>query len=692
MKSKASYFSLSGPLVKENLRRFWAVPALSFLVYFLSGIFPILMSYSDINPLAYYIELTLNNQQPFFCIVHLMMPIAASVVVLRYLQQSSSVTFMSALPVSRAKLFNSHLASGWIMCILPVLLTGILLFVLSTPTHRILYHNEFGPVTGENIFTNAAVSGWLWQSVLVVTFIYAIATFAGMVAGNSVLHMLLSFTFAFLLPSIWLALVTYFSMYLWGYTENYQFSLELLPWLNMMQGKPFGTATVLIYIAVLVALIVISAALNYRRKLEKAGDGVIFNFMIPILCWLIAFIGMSLFGFYFYALGEESKAYMYAGMASGAIIFFIIARMLVLKTPRIFNRQSLRSFAAYALIAVLFTCTLVYDLTGFENRLPKEGSFTSASIDAASLTGGIDTEQRYGNTEFWNRALRFEDPENLAAIRAYHKSVLERKDELKDQDQPGIYYGTSKINYHNNGKDYMERRYAVPYNDIGSEHLKTLYESKEFKEYYSLKNVKIGSINGIRVSFLNADFDYTITKSELNSFMEVLDLDFAARTYEEHLTNELHYAQVLLDYRNKEKDDRIHTLFLDIKRSDTNTIRWLEERGYAALRTAAIDSITGANVSYQSNSKEEFISGGITQESFEFLKVITDKNQIAYMLEHGLSYPPYGLDAFYSVTFEGAQRESSKDFYFDYEAQYRADPFSVTLYFTPENAPEFIKK
>ncbi|MDD3168032.1 MAG: hypothetical protein PHC91_01030, partial [Eubacteriales bacterium] len=71
MKSKASYFSISKPLILENLRRFWAIPALAFLVYFLSGVFPILMSYTHLNDMASYISMSLCNQQPFYIFAHL---------------------------------------------------------------------------------------------------------------------------------------------------------------------------------------------------------------------------------------------------------------------------------------------------------------------------------------------------------------------------------------------------------------------------------------------------------------------------------------------------------------------------------------------------------------------------------------------------------------------------------------------
>ncbi|MDR2816194.1 MAG: hypothetical protein LBB62_05775, partial [Proteiniphilum sp.] len=64
MQSTASFFSVSPALIRENLRRFWAVPAFGFVVYFFSGIFPLLMSGG--NSWYYTLRSTLNFANPGF--------------------------------------------------------------------------------------------------------------------------------------------------------------------------------------------------------------------------------------------------------------------------------------------------------------------------------------------------------------------------------------------------------------------------------------------------------------------------------------------------------------------------------------------------------------------------------------------------------------------------------------------------
>ena len=157
MRSKASYFSVSKPMIIENLRRFWAIPALAFLVYFLSGVFPILMTYAHLNSLSDYIETSLNNLQPFYMFAHLMFPIIAAVVIFRYLHGVSSVSVMHSMPFTRAKLYNSGFLSGLILIAAPILVNGLILLAISKPVY-----NEYGTEAGimldtVNVFARADV-------------------------------------------------------------------------------------------------------------------------------------------------------------------------------------------------------------------------------------------------------------------------------------------------------------------------------------------------------------------------------------------------------------------------------------------------------------------------------------------------------------------------------------------------------
>ena len=66
MKNKRM-FSLSKALITENLKMYWYLPALSFIAYFMAGIFPLIMDSSlRTDPNRTYLEDSLNNMNFFF--------------------------------------------------------------------------------------------------------------------------------------------------------------------------------------------------------------------------------------------------------------------------------------------------------------------------------------------------------------------------------------------------------------------------------------------------------------------------------------------------------------------------------------------------------------------------------------------------------------------------------------------------
>ena len=205
------------PLIRENMRRFWAVSVLAFLVYFLSGVFPILMSYKDLAPMASYIQMSLHNMQPFFMGAHLLVPVITAVLLFRYLQNVSSVAVMHSLPFTRSKLFNSGFVSGLILVSLPVLLNGVILLLLSKPTYRQWGYGENLTISTENVFARAEVLNWMGTSLLIVLVLFSVAVFTGIVTGNNLMHLLTSYFFIFLIPLLYAVFNFYFQEFLYGF-------------------------------------------------------------------------------------------------------------------------------------------------------------------------------------------------------------------------------------------------------------------------------------------------------------------------------------------------------------------------------------------------------------------------------------------------------------------------------------------
>lgn len=705
MKSQKSYFSISLPLIRENLRRFWAIPAISFLIYFLSGIFPIIISYSKIDTVAYYINMSLTNMQPFYMAAHLMMPVLTAVVIFRYLQSASSTTMMHSLPFSRYKLYNSNLLSGLIMVLTPVILSGLIMLAIAKPAFNIMGMDPSSIAAAADTFTRGAILSWMWQSILIVLVVYAISVFAGLVTANSIMHFATALGFNFLVPALYAVFVFYFGSYLYGFNTSGDWSatcLSISPFLETFNlnndGGNFPPLHQLYYVMNALVLFVLSSFLYSKRKLEKASDSLAFEFMVPIICYLVAFFGMTLLGVWFKSLNQDSEFYAYAGYAAGALIFFIIGRMIVMKTPRVFNLKSLKSFAIYSLIAVIFFAALAYDITGFEKRVPDVNKISTASLENSFL------QSSYGkyNTgiyrdmspkDLYKMHAELKSASNIKALTALHESILENRTDFETNNDKLIQY--------NIGFDYsigtlyaLERIYAVDYYFLrDSKELKTIYESEEFKNMHSLQNLNYKKITSI--TFSNpANYDTPVTiknPNDIAMLLKLMDEDYANETYSEAMSLDWPYAVAAINYKMEDRTSKKiidSTTDLVIRESYTKTIGWLSEKGFVDKIALINDMISYISVySPDLNNPEvtnEYMSapGKYITESvstaYEFK--ITDKAQIAETMKMGKSQNISNSNYYYGTIF------------YDFPGKTGINGYEVTqaIYFNPKEVPDFI--
>lgn len=651
MRSKASYFSVSAPLIKENLRRFWAIPVLSFLVYFLSGVFPILMSYNKLHIMAGYIEMSLHNMQPFFMAAHLLVPVLAAVVLLRYLQSVSSVAVMHSLPFTRPKLFNSGFLSGLILTLLPVLINGVILLLLSKPAYRQWGYGADLKIDTVDVFSRAEIMNWIWTSVIIIAVLYSVSFFTGIVTGNMLMHLLTSFFFIFLIPILYGVFTVYFMEFLYGFNTSgdwMDIALSISPYTGILSNAGyFSMPAVLYYIATFILMTGISAFLYNKRKLERATESLTFGFMKPVLCYVIAFLGMTLLGFYFEVLGE-AKFYMYAGFAAGTVIFFIIGQMIVTKSVRIFNREGLVSFLIYTLIAVLFLVGVNFDVTGFERRVPNP-----EKVESAMLSDNYNSVMQYYNYNQEKHWLK--NPDNIKAMTDFHRSILENRERFENPDA-NRYSSSVSLDYDTGGLFNMSRYYRVDYEFFAkSEEMKRVFESLEYKAIYSLYNLGADAftriiIYGDQYKEMYGEPNKEIYKaSDIEELISCMEKDFREMTFEDLISLRPYYANAEIQYTYTELDDDIiggrdqkgYTSFR-IPLTAENSVNWLEAHGYSFGITAdMVEYIDIFEADSQVNYKNypaarSYVTDkeiATTNSSINPLMHITDKEDIQKILD-----------------------------------------------------------
>ena len=518
MKNKG-ILGVSSALIRENFKLCWYLPALAFLLYFFAGIFPIILNLSDIGSIARYIDYSLNNYNVVYPLYMAGIPLVAAMLMMSFFHKPAKALALHAQPYSRSKLFNSHVVSGWLMCIIPVILTALLYLVfmretLIYSTSELVMDSLY--VTGEpvtdshNIYTFGAVMMWLASSIGIITFFYGMYILAGSLTGNSAMHLLLSGLFFIIVPALLLIVATYCESYIEGFVSLPDWLSDVMRCFNpliMMITSGMETIvtakTTLTYLVLGLVFIAAGGAAYRLAKLEKVGDSMIFRPVEEIITYLVVFVGMTVFGFFFQSFKSDSKAFLIIGMVIGTLIAFFITKVIIARSVKIFNMKNLKSLGIYVVIAALFTAFTVFDITGISKRLPKLDQVESVSCEYM-FTG-------YDMDSFANGA--FQELSNIGKLTS--PSVINKVYELqKYVIENELYQQADQFDYYFNS--YTAD--SLPYGDdkVLTESVQFVYKYKNGSEFkrsfrFALDDKAAELINDI---VTNSDYKSALTLSD----------------------------------------------------------------------------------------------------------------------------------------------------------------------------------
>lgn len=597
---------ISRALLRENFRRFWPIPVLAFLFYFLSGPFLILMDYSNVGSMRYTIVNMMNNSHFAFVILHTLVPIISAVIVFRYLQQPGSVTTTHALPFSRSTLFNTGFLSGFLMSALPVVANGLIFFLIRRPVYTGYYEGDVLPFFAVvekhiefsngayNVFTAGAVLQWIVISLVTILFVYAITVFAGVVTGVSLLHFGFGGWFNFLVPLLWLCMIFYFDLFWFGFDDSgsiIDITLNMNPLLLSLNGAGFAVKYMILFTAISVLMTLISKWCYFSRPMERVGDALTFRFMQPVLNYLITFMSMTLFGLYFSQNFSDDTTFF--GIVIGTILGFIIGRMVVTKSLLIFNKQALKSLVAYAAIASLLMCSLVFDVFGYEKRIPDVDDIQQVRFPLDNVFDDF-TMQSFSYYE--------DDPVMMGYLTDIHREIIRHKSEIENENTATKTY--LNISYTLNNRWEMDRRYRLPYEYLyHSEAMRTWFNSPERREMLTHGYDTIGQINYVQIydyplsgnygdeewKLMQEKYDEYGDYGNLMLYPNVYDLDSLLDALIQD-SLELNYAEALVDSPNlfdieinfrpvdAKLSTKSNTTHISVNARMTNTLKWFSDR------------------------------------------------------------------------------------------------------------------
>ena len=404
-------------LLKEQLRRFWAIGAVSMLAYILAVVMVLFMdSGRDQTSQGRFMLDILSMRHPILIAMLAIIPFCVVMALYPYHFSGRATTTFYTFPITKRQLFWTNFATGTILLLLPLLVLCIMLLV---PIHYTpSQHIPWGALTAEPshfnfplaLFPNAPlevgsvintiprVTGFFVRMAIGFMFYFGMFKLAVSVSGNRVISVLLCGA----LPLVPMAV----HGLIWAIGNVYVFGLSSaivanhvsatasltnpLAWLDIINGnnpiiRDFvanGLRWVyVLYIAIAVAMFVIAHVCSCIRKHERTGDSVVFTTLKNVLVFVLSMLGMIAMGLFLMAI-FQSRFMLYVGYIFGFVIAYFIAQMIAEKALNVLHKvKSLLPFGA-TMLGLYIAMLLItgFGMGFYTNRVPAQTNIAAISI------------------------------------------------------------------------------------------------------------------------------------------------------------------------------------------------------------------------------------------------------------------------------------------------------------------------
>ena len=424
-----------------------------------------------------------------------------------YLHKGNAVSCFHGLPLTRKKLYFSHIFAGFVILFIPIAITS-------------------GVIAIESLYLGATISyavKYLYTCLVYAGVVFMVTVFSSMISGNTVATYIFSIGFM-ALPGF----VLYFTQWILninlygfnGYLEGYIYNYIYITGVNDMWSYKS------LWYVVLIAVVFVFTYVFYKnRKLENYDDIVVFKYLKPVFMYTLA-VCFGVFGYMvIYEVADCSNLFL--GTLPLGCVALIAAFML--------NRKSFGIRGLFKPLAVFVICLgavslgFAADITGYERRIPAVGDIES-----------IDT---YGNNDYHAMNVLNTEPEDvnlndllykeyvtdkseIENIVDLHRAVVENRIESSDYTEIPIVYNLK-------GGKQLKRTYKVD-NKAFAEYLKPYYENTVYKKYrFPLVNDREKDISYVEYSGLNVRNSIKLDSVYNERFYDAVKKDVADLKYKD---------------------------------------------------------------------------------------------------------------------------------------------------------------
>jgi len=497
-------------LLKEQLKRFWAIGVVLLIIYVLVGIVPLyVVGTIENDPRAPYnlaqnmIDM-LSMNHPVPIITMLLGPIMAMLALFPYHSSDRAAAAFYSFPISKQQLFFTNIAAAMILMLLPLTVFTIALLFPVYYTGDFVAFDRLGRVSWSQAMRhpNILLAG-LWEGQLINTFPRVMGLFGRIslgslfylslfvlaitISGNKVVAVLLSGALPFIPAALHLLGRSISNLYLFGFS-NHNVEDRIVNTLAFsnpaMFGQLFGagggnrwlrlplistnltvwpesiTPYIISYTLIALALLVIAYICSHTRRLERTGDSVVFTAMKNVCVFVVAMAGMLFMGFIFFGM-TRNEISMYIGLVLGFVIAYIIGQMIAEKSLDV--RHKIKHLFLYGAVMVgLYVAMLL--VTGFgmgfyTNRVP-----LASEVSGVSLSHGMRLNRMF----MMSGESFIEDANIIAKVTEMHRSIVDNSNRFRRLQRGALtgiewrYYEQVPITYRLQDGSQMMRMYVLP--------------------------------------------------------------------------------------------------------------------------------------------------------------------------------------------------------------------------------------
>ena len=491
---------ISTALLKEQLKRTWPFMLISILAYVLLFILPIYLQAGGVNNFARargMLEL-LSMQNPFMLAATVLIPFGIVMLSFSNLFSVQKAAAYFVFTDSKGQLFWTKVINGLILMVVPLLILSALMFIrvrYPSAGYGLEYAAELfarGISPGNIITTFPVIAAFFLRVTMTSIFYFALFLLAASVSGNRAIATGIAALLAVAPMLIHRLIIQIGLFYVRGYypvdvlrTETIVSYVHPLAW-AWNWGEASQAAHFFIYFGIAVAMLAIACLCFTNRKVERAGETVVFRPLKSALVFVLSIAGMIALGGYLSSV-LVGRWFLYYGFVLGFALIFCVAQM---KFGGSFNivKKIKWIMPMIGVVAVLYGGMLLvtsFGMRGYTHYVPAETRVTGVYVsiegrpesaddfdrDQESVAGTISLHERildihYDISRRAFRDLSRDERSDIRDDRRDHRSDM-RDAHWESITGGGIQFSNNNgehlyITYLLNNGDRVYRRYALP--------------------------------------------------------------------------------------------------------------------------------------------------------------------------------------------------------------------------------------